>query len=285
MQYLELIRKAATLIEALPYVQRFHDQVMVVKLGGSVLTEPEIFSSALRDIVFLECVGAKPVVVHGGGKDISAKLKEMGIETRFINGLRFTCEDTIQVVDEVLHETVNPRVVKAIAAHGGKASGVSGKHILSAERMASDEDLGFVGEVIDVDLTKIHEELDAGRVPVITPLAIGKDGQTYNVNADVAACRIAEALKAAKLVFMSDVPGLLQDPTDEDSLISTIHIEEVEGLIEDGVISGGMRPKVESAVAAIQAGCRQVHMIDARLQHSILLEIFTDQGVGTQIIQ
>ncbi len=284
LHYLECIRKASVLIDALPYLQRFRGAVVVVKLGGSVLTDPAVFESALRDIVFLECVGVKPVIVHGGGKDISQRLTELGIETRFIDGLRYTCKDTITVVDEVLHGSVNPRVVDTIGKLGGRATGVSGKEVLSAEKLAHKEDLGFVGEITRVDVTNIRQELDAGEVPVITPLAIGADGYTYNINADISACRIAEGLCAAKLVFLSDVPGVLRDPADENSLISTIRVDEVPGLIERGVIAGGMQPKVESAVRAIQAGCRKVHMIDARLQHSILLEIFTDEGVGTQIV-
>ncbi len=283
-KYLEYIRKAAVLIEALPYIQEFRDSTVVVKLGGSVLEDPDIFESALRDIVFFETVGMNPVIVHGGGKDISAKLNEMGIETHFINGLRYTCKDTIGVVDEVLHDTVNPRVVDAIGKHGGKGKPLSGKAVLKAEKMKSDDDLGFVGEITKVDVSPIQNMIRENEVPVITPLAIGEDGHTYNINADVSACKIAEALKARKLVFMSDVPGILEDPKDESTLISTIRIDEVNGLVENGVISGGMVPKIRSAVSAIQAGCRKVHMIDARLQHSILLEIFTDKGVGTQIV-
>jgi acetylglutamate kinase len=188
------------------------------------------------------------------------------------------------VVDEVLHNTVNPRVVNAIGKFGGKATGVSGKTVLGAEKMVGSDDLGFVGEVVSVDVAPIRELLDAGEVPVVTPLGFGEDGHTYNINADVSACRIAEELQARKLVFMSDVPGVLSDPTDEDTLISTIRVSDVDRLTGDGTIGGGMLPKVTSAVSAIQAGCNKVHMIDARLQHSILLEIFTDQGVGTQIM-
>lgn len=284
-RYLEYIRKAGVLIEALPYIQSFRDSTVVIKLGGSVLEDEEVFESALRDIVFLECVGINPVIVHGGGKDISARLAEMGIETKFINGLRYTCKDTISVVDSVLHNDVNPRVVGAIDKHGGKAKGISGKEILHAQKIEGKGDLGFVGEVVKVDAAPIDQLLKENYVPVITPVGIGEDGRAYNINADVSACRIAQELKAQKLVFMSDVPGLLSDPSNEDTLISTIRIAEVNGLIEDGVISGGMVPKVQSAVSAIQAGCRKVHMIDARLQHSVLLEIFTDRGVGTQIIE
>ena len=284
LQYLECIRKAAVLIEALPHIQRFRGDTILIKFGGSVMTDEDVFVSALRDIVFLECVGAKPVIIHGGGKEITARLTALGIPTRFIDGLRYTCKDTIRVVDEVLHEQTNPRLVKVINDLGGKARGVSGKRVMTAAKMQSREDLGFVGDVTAVDPAPINEVLAAGEVPVVTPLAAGADGQPYNINADIAACRVAEALRPAKLVFLSDVPGILRDRNDESSLISTIRVEEVDGLVRDGVISGGMVPKVNSAVAALRAGCRKVHMIDARLQHSLLLEIFTDRGVGTEIV-
>ena len=276
--------KAAVLIEALPYIQRFRDSTIVMKLGGSVLTDTSVFEGVLRDIVFLECVGARPVVLHGGGKDISARLQELGISSRFINGLRYTCEETLKVVDEVLHERVNPRLVDAINASGGRAAPVSGKGVFRAERLQSGVDLGRVGHVTGVEVAELKSLLASDRVPVVTPLAIDADGAAYNINADVSACRLAEALQAAKLVFLSDVPGVLRDAEDPSTLISTIHVDEVPDLISCGVIAGGMRPKIESAVAALAAGCGQVHLIDARLQHSILLEIFTDQGVGTQLI-
>jgi acetylglutamate kinase len=278
------MRKAAVLIEALPYIQRFRGETILIKFGGSVMTDDEVFVSALRDIVFLECVGAKPVIIHGGGKEITARLTELNIPTRFINGLRYTCPDTIRVVDDVLHTQTNPRLVQAINDLGGKARGLSGKRVRTATKLQGGEDLGFVGEVTAVAVAPIAAVLAAGEVPVVTPLAAGADGQAYNINADIAACRVAEALQPAKLVFLSDVPGILRDRQDEASLIPTIRVEEVNGLIRDGVISGGMVPKVHSAVAALQAGCRQVHMIDARLQHSLLLEIFTDRGVGTEIV-
>ena len=287
--YQEYIRKAAVLIEALPYMQSFRDAIVVVKFGGSVMEDRNAEESALRDIAFMECVGMKPVLVHGGGKEISARLKELGIPTRFVKGLRYTCERTIEVVDDVLHRQINARLVEAMGKYGARAYPLSGKRVLRAERLTKDADgqpadLGFVGEVVAVDPAPIRAVLAADQVPVITPLASGADGQTYNINADVSACNIAEALRARKLVFLSDVPGLLRDPKDERSVISTLPMAEVDELIAANVISGGMLPKIRSAMAALRAGTNKVHMIDARVPHSLLLEIFTDQGVGTQIV-
>ena len=283
-QYLEYIKKASSLIEALPYIQAFRGESILVKFGGSVLEEEMIFQSALRDIVFLECVGIKPVIVHGGGKAISSKLNEMNIQTRFINGLRHTCEESIRIVDEVLHETVNPRLVDSIHRFGGKSECISGKDIMRAKKLHAEEDLGFVGEVTSVNIKPIKDLMAQNIVPVITPLAQDSKGEAYNINADIAACQIAQALKVRKLVFMSDVPGILEDQDNEESLISSMKISDVQDYIDKGVITGGMVPKIRSAVEALEAGTNKVHMIDARIQHSILLEIFTDSGVGSQII-
>lgn len=288
----DLIRKASVLIEALPYMQRFRDATVVVKFGGSAMEDEAITRSTLRDIVFMECVGMRPVLVHGGGKAISARLKELGIQTRFINGLRYTCAETIGVVDDVLHNIVNAELVDGVKESGGRAVPLSGKSILGADKMMSQDqetgepiDLGFVGEAARIDPEPIRAIIELNQVPVITPLGVGEDGQTYNINADIAACRIAEALKARKLVFLSDVPGLLRDPNDESTLISTVRRTEVPALIEQGIIAGGMAPKIASAVKALESGTNKVHLIDARLQHSLLLEMFTDRGVGTQIIR
>lgn len=286
------IAKAAVLIEALPYIQRFRDAVVVVKVGGSTMEDREQSESTLRDIVFMESVGMKPVVVHGGGKDISARLNELGVPTKFVNGLRYTCERSIGVVDDVLHNTVNPRLVDAIREAGGHALPLSGKDVLRAAITKSADpatgelqDLGFVGEVVGVDVSPILEQIRQNCVPVITPLGLGQNGEVLNINADISACRIAESLQARKLVFISDVPGILRDRQDPTSVISTIRIGEVEDYIAQGVIAGGMVPKIRSAVAALRAGTNKVHLIDGRLQHSLLLEIFTDEGVGTQIVK
>jgi acetylglutamate kinase len=287
-----LIDKAGVLIEALPYIQKFRDAVVVIKFGGSAMEDPELIRGTMRDIVFMECVGMKPVVVHGGGKAISARLKKMGIGTEFINGLRYTCEKTVAVVDDVLHNEVNSELLAAITAAGGRGSQVSGKKFLTAERTTTrcaktgaDLDIGLVGEIAAVDTRHVHAALAEGVVPVIPPLGVGADGLVYNINADVAACRIAEALHARKLVFLSDVPGILRDAKDERTLISHITLGEVDGLIQQGVISGGMVPKIRSAEAALRAGTNKVHMIDGRVRHSLLLEIFTDRGIGTEIVR
>lgn len=282
----ELIEKAAILMEALPYIQAFRDAVVVVKLGGSMMEDEAKTRSVVRDIVFMECAGMRPVVVHGGGKAINAALKTAGVETRFVDGLRYTCEKTISVVDEVLHAQVNASLVAMMNEFDGKPFAMSGKNVLRAERILADDgrtDLGFVGRVVHVDTDQIHWVLNRREVPVLTPLAIDQSGVVYNVNADMAACRIAAQLKARKLVFLSDVPGILRRPDDEASLISSIALDEIEGFIRQGVIGGGMTPKVRSAADALRAGCGKVHMIDGRVRHSLLLEIFTDQGVGTQI--
>ena len=286
----KLIAKAAVLIEALPYIQQFRGVTVVVKFGGSAMEHPGNVESTIRDIVFMEFVGMKPVIVHGGGKKISARMRELGMQTRFVHGLRCTCEETIAVVDDVLHRQVNPDLVRAITKFGGKAKGVSGKNILRAEKITVEDDktgepldLGNVGSVIAVDTKEIDDILATNTVPVITPLGMGDDRSIYNINADMVACRIAQELHAGKLVFLSDVPGILEDSRDEDSLISTVRVDEVEGLIDAQIISEGMVPKIRSAIKAIEAGTKKVHLIDGRIKHSLLLEIFTDKGVGTQI--
>ncbi len=288
----KLINKSAVLIEALPYIQEFRDEIVVIKFGGSAMEDPELTKSTMRDIVFMECIGMKPVVVHGGGKAITSKLTELNIPTKFINGLRYTCDQTISVVDDVLHNTVNKDLLTAINDSGGKGTPISGKKFLKAEKMSTscpdtgkEIDLGFVGNILDVDSTEIHEALDKNLVPVIPPLAKENDKNTLNINADIAACKIAKALKARKLVFLSDVPGILQDPSDESSIISSITVKEVDSLISRGIISGGMAPKIKSAEEALLAGTNKVHIIDGRVKHSLLLEIFTDSGIGTQIIK
>lgn len=286
----KLIEKADSLVEALPYIQEFRDKIVLVKFGGSAMEDPACTRGVIQDIVFMECAGMRPIIVHGGGKAISAKLKEAGVPTKFINGLRYTCQDTIGIVDTVLHNEVNASLVKMMDEFNGKPSAVSGKNILRAERITStckdsgeELDLGCVGKVNNVDSEQLNWILNRREVPVITPLACDMEGNVYNINADMAACKIAAAVKASKLVFLSDVPGLLRDPSDESSLISTVQMGEVEGLIKEGIIGGGMVPKTRSAVEALQAGTGKVHMIDGRIRHSLLLEIFTDEGVGTQI--
>ncbi len=286
----QLIQKADVLIEALPYIQDFRGSLVVIKAGGSFMEDAAALRGVLRDMVFMECAGMRPVLVHGGGKAISARLKAEKVESRFINGLRYTDEKTIGIVDDVLHNTVNAELVAIIREFGGRPRAVSGKNVLRAEKIlekdaqGNDVDLGFVGRVVNVDTEQIRWITAREEIPVITPLGRDLNGQVYNINADMAACVIAAELKARKIVFLSDVPGILRDPKAEKTLISTIHAGEVDQLIADGVIGGGMLPKLRSAVEALQAGCQKVHMIDGRIPHSLLLEIFTDHGIGTQIL-
>ncbi len=287
----KLIEKAAILMEALPYIQQFRQSVVVIKFGGSAMDSEERRRGILRDVVFMECAGMRPVLVHGGGRAISTRLREASIETRFIDGLRYTCGESIAVVDRVLHQEINAELVSIMREFDGRPFALSGKNVLRAEPLQSldpatgqPRDLGLVGSVVNVDTEQIRWVLARREVPIITPLARDMNGRIYNVNADMAACRIAAELRADKLVFLSDVPGVLREAGNENSLISTIGLADVEPLIEQGVIGGGMAPKIRSAAEALQAGTSKVHLIDGRVQHSLLLEIFTDQGVGTQIV-
>lgn len=287
----ELIAKADILVEALPYIQDFHNAVLLVKFGGSAMEVPEVTKSVLKDIAFLASAGLKPIIVHGGGKAISAELARQNVPTQFINGLRYTCDKTIKVVDKVLHDTINADLVAWLKDCGIDAVPVSGKNVLRCQKINTTDketgkelDLGFVGKVVNVDTPQLDWILSRGQLPVITPLACDMNGQPYNINADMAACVIAGQMKVRKLVFLSDVPGVLQAPNDEKSLISTIKTTDIATLAKDGVISGGMLPKLNSAAEAIADGVGKVHMIDGRLKHSLLLEIFTNQGIGTQIV-
>lgn len=284
--------KADVLIEALPYFQEFYGSTVLVKFGGSAMEDMERAFGVLRDIAFMSVAGLKPIVVHGGGKAINAELAREGVQPRFINGLRYTDSDTIRVVDRVLHEVVNASLVNFLRRDlHVDSTPVSGKNILRCQKIGTvDEatgkelDLGFVGKVVNVDTPQIQWILARHQIPVITPLASDQVGGVYNINADMAACEIAAELKVRKLVFLSDVPGVLRNPEDPFSLISSIHCDEVEELVHSGVIRGGMIPKIRSACEAVRAGVGQVHMIDGRLRHSLLLEIFTRKGVGTQIL-
>jgi acetylglutamate kinase len=286
-----VIEKASVLIEALPYIQRFRGETVVVKFGGSVMEDAEAVDNILKDIAFMECVGLRPVIVHGGGKAISHKMQEQNLKPLFVKGLRVTDEATIQIVEEVLHHDVNPALVKKLQAYGCKARGMHGDDILRVERRTEVDaatgkvlDWGYVGNVTDVDIEPVEAYLQAAITPVITPLGRGADRKIYNVNADEAAAGIARAVKARKLVFLSDVPGLLAEPSDSGSLISTVTMKEVNELIKRGVIAGGMLPKITGAIDALKAGVRKTHIIDAAMPHSLLLELFTDHGVGTEIV-
>jgi acetylglutamate kinase len=284
-----MIEKAGVLIEALPYIQRFRGEAVVVKFGGSVMENEAGYRSILEDIAFMECVGLRPVVVHGGGKSISTAMREANIPPKFVRGLRVTDESTIRVVEKVLNGEINPHLVKILQSYGGKSRGIHGEDIIRVKKhvvVEGDDTLewGYVGDVVDVDVEPIRAYLNSNIIPVITPIGRGADGKLYNVNADSAATAIAKKLNARKLVFLTDVPGLLRDPEDKSTLISTLAVSEVEHLIERGVIAGGMLPKIKGAVDAIHAGISKAHIIDSGMPHSLLLELFTDNGVGTEIL-
>ena len=288
----ELIAKARVLLEALPYIQRFHDSIFVVKYGGSFMDsdDPEVRERVAADIVFLNSVGIKVVVVHGGGKAISRAMERSGIVPQWRNGIRVTDEKTIRIVESTLNNEINADICAMIARRNGDALGMPGNLVNLCEKMCARDDdgnavdLGFVGEIKSVKTKLIKKALAEGKIPVISPIALDENDRPYNTNADAAASAVASALKARRLVFMSDVPGLLANPKDPSTLISTLRVHEVPELKRTGVISAGMIPKVDSAVRALQSGVRRVHFIDGRTPHSLLLEIFTDKGVGTEII-
>ncbi|MFC5050933.1 acetylglutamate kinase [Rubritalea spongiae] len=282
--------KAATLIEALPYLQSFRGQTFLIKMGGSAMENPELVKKVMRDIVFLEVVGVNPVVVHGGGKAISAAMKEAGLEAEFIGGFRVTTPEAIEIVEKTLSDTLNPGLVEMLREFGGKALGVPGTDVFIGERIKGTTDtgervdIGRVGQVVGSQQEKMQEALNANIVPVISPLAseLGT-GKPLNVNADLAAAALAKDLRAAKLIYLSDVPGLMKDPSDPDTLIPSINPEQAQQLMADGTISGGMIPKINSALDALKNGVEKVHFIDGRQAHSLLLEIFTKSGIGTEI--
>ena len=283
-----IISKAATLLEALPYIQRFRSQVFVVKYGGSFMDSPdeEERHRVARDIVFLEAVGSNPVVVDGGGKAITRALESAGLKAEFAQGHRVTDAATVEIVDRVLSREVNPEIVTAIEDFGGSTRGFAGSDIFRCRKLLRDDvDLGFVGDVTEVDTDTLRACIQLGATPVISPTARGDDGKIYNCNADIAAAKTAIALNARRLVFMSDVPGLLRDPTDNSTLMSHLRVEEVPEFKRAGVIEEGMLPKVDSAIAAIESGVEKVQFIDGRIPHSLLLEIFTDAGVGTEVVK
>ena len=289
----ELISKASTLLEALPYIQRFRSQTFVVKYGGSFMDspDPQVRSGVARDIVFLEAVGINPVVVHGGGKAITRAMEAGGLKANFVQGQRVTDEATANVVERVLSHEINPEVVRTIESFGGKAKGFAGSDIFTCRKLQAkgpngeDLDLGYVGEVFKVNVEPLRECIRRSITPVISPTARGEDGKIYNCNADVSAAQTAIALKAKRLVFMSDVPGLMRDPKDPATVIAHLQTSEVDGLKKAGIVDKGMIPKVDSAVTAIKSGLDKVSFVDGRLEHSVLLEIFTDAGVGTEVVQ
>ena len=287
----QAIQKASVLIEALPHIQRFRGETVIVKFGGSSMDNPAVVRDILEDIAFMSCVGLRPVIVHGGGKAINARMKEKGLQANFVKGLRVTDADTMEIVEQVLNREVNPELVSILNGFGCKARGIHGEDIITVRKHTAEDpdtgeklDWGLVGEITHVDVEPVKAYLEADITPIITPLGADATRQIYNINADAAAAGLAERLKARKLVFLSDVPGLLSDPKDRSSLMSTLHLSEVESLIERGIIGGGMLPKISGALKALKAGVRKTHIIDAALPHSLLLELVTDKGVGTEIV-
>ncbi len=273
--------KARILMEAMPYIRRFSGAMVVIKYGGSAMVDPALQDSLAADVTLLSLVGLKPIIVHGGGPQISAAMEQAGIEPRWKNGLRVTDEETIKVVQGVLAGQVNPDIVKLLVGHGANAAGLTGVDggLLTAE--PKDPDLGFVGSVSRLDPTMLDGMLERNIIPVIAPIARGDDGNIYNLNADTAAGAIAARLKAHKLIYLTDVEGLYRDADDPTSVISRIKLSEMKELLPS--LQGGMVPKIESCVTALDAGVRQAHILDGRLQHALLLEIFTPEGIGTML--
>lgn len=281
----ESIGKADVLIEALKYIREFYNKTIVVKYGGNAMTDENIKEKVILDVVLMKYVGMNPVIVHGGGPEISEIMEKMGKKPQFVQGLRVTDGETMAIAEMVLGR-INKSLVALINQHGAKAVGLSGKDagLIQAEKCRSEVDIGFVGDVTKIDPTIINVLDKEGFIPVISSIGYGCDGQTYNINADLVAGEIAAALKAEKLIMLTDVRGIMRDKNDPKSLISTLKISEIEQLVKDDVISSGMLPKVEACVTALRGGVAKTHIIDGRINHSLLLEIFTDTGIGTQII-
>ena len=279
------MQKAAVLTEALPYIQDFCGSTVLVKVGGSVMENEANLASLLADIAFMDAVGMRVALVHGGGKAISRAIRDSGHEPAFVEGQRVTDEQTMEIVRRTLNNVVNPDIVGRLGRLGANAKPLHGNWIFGARKIER-PDRGYVGEVVRVAPRAVAEMLDANIIPVVTPLGTGEDdGHLYNVNADIAAAALARSLKVRKFVLVSDVPGLMKDPDDPSTLFSTLSLAQTEVLKADGTISGGMLPKIESCEAAIREGVRTVHLVDGRMDHSLLLEIFTRQGVGTEITQ
>ena len=281
-----LLDKANVLIEALPYIQRFQGKTIVVKYGGSAMVDHELKKSVIRDVALLKLVGFRPIIVHGGGKEITKWIGKVGLETEFVNGLRKTDLDTMQVAEMVLNR-VNKGLVSMMEKTGMKAVGVSGKDgtiLRVKKKLSNGQDIGYVGEVTDVDTQLLDVLLDNDFIPVICPVGSDDEYHSFNINADDAACAIAKKMHAGKLVFLSDIEGVYKDPKDPSTLISQLTVSEVRKFIEEGYAGGGMLPKLNSCAEAIEAGVGRVHILDGRIEHSLLLEFFTDSGIGTAII-
>jgi acetylglutamate kinase len=283
--------RSESLIEALPYIQEFRGQTFVIKYGGAAMEDDQIVEKFLRDVVFLEAVGINPVLVHGGGKAITARMREAGLKAQFVNGLRVTDGVAIRIVEETLDGEINPAIVRSLQEFGGRAAGFSGKTVFRARRLPPQTgesgetvEIGFVGEAASMDAKEILAAIRKETVPVISPIGATEDGTVLNINADVAAAALAAELKATKLIFVSDVPGIMRDQNDKNSLIPSVTAGQVASLIRQKVIAGGMIPKVQSAAAALKNGVKKTHLIGGQIQHCLLLEIFTNAGIGTEIV-
>ena len=282
-QYLE---KASVLIEALPYIQRFNRKIIVIKYGGSAMVDEELKKKVIEDVTLLKLVGFKPIIVHGGGKEISKWVEKVGMEPKFINGLRVTDEDTMEVAEMVLGK-VNKSLVQLVEELGVRAIGISGKDggLLKVEKKYSNgEDIGFVGDVKKVNADILYDLLEKDFLPIICPIGLDDEYNTYNINADDAACAIARAVKAEKLAFLTDIEGVYKNPEDPKTLISELTVKEAKKLISDGYIGGGMLPKLNNCIEGIENGVSRVHILDGRIPHCVLLEIFTNKGIGTAIL-
>ena len=281
------IEKGDVLIEALPYIQRFNRKIIVVKYGGSAMLDENFMKSVIQDITLLKLVGFKPIIVHGGGKAISRHIDRLGMETQFINGLRVTDEDTLEAAEMVLN-SVNKKLVQIVEQLGVRAIGISGKdgRLLTVKKKLSEgQDIGYVGEVTHVNEDILLELLEDDFLPIVCPIGLDEDYHGYNINADDAACAVATALKAEKLVFLTDIEGVFIDPTDKSTLISEMDIHEAKDIIEKGVVGGGMLPKLNNCITAMENGVSRVHILDGRLKHCLLLEFFTQKGIGTAILK
>lgn len=282
----QVLHKAQVLVEALPYIQKFNRKIIVVKYGGSAMSNAELQKNVIKDVALLKLVGFKPIIVHGGGKEISRWAAKTGKESRFVNGMRVTDEETMEIAEMVLGK-VNKSLVTMVQELGVKAVGISGKDggLLKVEKKyPGGEDVGFVGEVTQVDPKILYDLLEKDFLPIISPIGLDETFQTYNINADDAACAVAKAVKAEKLAFLTDVEGLYRDFSDKSSFISRITVNEAKKLTQEGLIGGGMLPKLNNCIDAVLEGVSRVHILDGRIPHCLLLEIFTNQGVGTVIV-
>lgn len=282
----KLVEKADVLIEALPYIQRFNRKIIVVKYGGSAMLDEDFMTNVIQDVTLLKLVGFKPIIVHGGGKAISGHIDKLGMETEFKNGLRVTDEETRDAAEMVLN-SVNKRLVQMVEKLGVRAIGISGKdgNLLRVEKKLADgEDIGYVGEVKEVNVEILLDLIEKDFLPIVCPIGLDEEFDGYNINADDAASAIAKAVKAEKLAFLTDTPGVYMDADNEDSVISEMTVTEAKALIEDGTIAGGMIPKINNCIDAIDDGVKRVHILDGRIPHCILLEIFTNKGIGTAIL-